>query len=681
MTEPNTPDTNVPVPAAPNEADIKRERQAQELTLARVFGFEKPANEDRKLDKLLKATAKSVKLTETESDKLGKLQQNLQAVVNSAALSSSDRLEIQELIKKINESLKKAVSGRPLQSKPKLKGHKKGPGHKSKTSISGWAQPPLPFPHDVQNWESMPPLPPVGTSSKGPPKSVPYFYTSNSKNGGNPNNGTVLGDLFGTGSSSMGDVLADAQLIPTSQAPNGQYAPPNPKVIQGGFSFAPPKFPPPSQPPLFSTTAYSNSQSGTVSPPLYFVEDSLLLQMLQGVLPHAQPCSNHPHHTHHAASQSSANLLGQNNGKTSVHTSSAPDLHDAETDSDTSSMLDEDDGPKNVIASTQADPVNGDKALESESDIDMDIDMDHPDVDGQSDDNDAGSEGSEMSVAEEGTAAQGNGLSTDGIAHESHNAVALKENVPLVKEDTGANKEPTKVALTQKDFLDGTLSDEEKSDISRSASKSRDPEAIMQEYIRSTHGFSLEEFSLYLVPLKSSILIKALNLSCLRRLILYSVGPQGAFWTALEKSLEQGSGLSLHVIRTDDVSNAFVRCVSKLSGLKQLHLTRRSTKDFDSTTTKAPATLDEVRKLILNRHLVTLESLALANFEDDKWDLNGKCLRLMAARGKKLKELACSMDNTNFVSLEHTWHRPLTLLSTFSSSAYQAFGTLKPSTF
>lgn len=644
MTEPNTPDTNAQAPAAPNDADIKRERQAQELTLARILGFERLTAEDKRLDRSLKATAKYVKLNGATADQYQQLQQHLEAVVKSSALSHSERNRIQELVKSVNDRLDQSGLPKLSKKKPKSKSPKQTATSKSQPASFAWSTQAPPLPEDPTNWESFPTQPPAGSGSKGIANAGPFLYGAGGKNDSSTTHDHALADLLiGAGPSVISEVLGDPQFIPSSSSHTSHtnYKVTNPKPVSTSYSYGVPKHLPPAQPPLFSHNAYSYSHAGTVSSSSYYIDSESLSHFLTELhqFMAANDCLYHPHSS---MSKEHANIPGQANGKPVTQPPSPEDPSGVDSDSDDRSSLDEFEKSKEGVDAGTADQADG--LQNQENGLDVDVDMDHPDAGDESDGNEAASE-----LSDAGNGGKLHDDSTEDVKMTDSSSL-LKENDPLPNEATGINNGLTcsKPPNTRSTFHSAQ---EEKKVVEhdRSLGKTKNSEEVMQDYIRMTHGFSLEEFSLYLIPLKPSIIAKAFNLSCLRNLSLYSVGPQGAFWTMLEKSLAQGLELKLQIIRTDDVSNACVQCISKLNGLLQLHLTRRSTKDFDSTTTKAPATLDEIRKLILVKHLPTLQSLALTNNEDDKWELNGKCFRLLAAKGKQLKELAFSTDSSGFV--------------------------------
>ena len=181
-------------------------------------------------------------------------------------------------------------------------------------------------------------------------------------------------------------------------------------------------------------------------------------------------------------------------------------------------------------------------------------------------------------------------------------------------------------------------------------SKAASAEAMMHDYLRSTHGLHLEELSLYLVPTKASVLGKALDLTHLRRITLLNVGPQGGFWTLIGRIQKESLPISFESIHTDDVTLAFLSCLEYFSGLKELFMMKRSKKEADSATSKTHASHEDIRMLALRKHVTTLKRLVIMNNEDESWDADSKCLRLLAAKGAALEELAISLSLKDYVS-------------------------------
>ena len=180
--------------------------------------------------------------------------------------------------------------------------------------------------------------------------------------------------------------------------------------------------------------------------------------------------------------------------------------------------------------------------------------------------------------------------------------------------------------------------------------KNKTDEDDMQEYLRTTHGFHLEDLSLYLVPIKASIMAKALDLTFLRRLSLLGVGPQGGFWTLMGKIHAEARTVNLQSIHTDDVSMAFLHAVSTFPPLESLYLMKRGSKDTDFSPTKNPGSIDDIRIFALRRHLASLKRLVINNQDNTAWDLNDTAVRLICGSGYKLIELGISVHMNEYVS-------------------------------
>ena len=312
---------------------------------------------------------------------------------------------------------------------------------------------------------------------------------------------------------------------------------------------------------------------------------------------------------------------------------------DEDSDSEDSSDM-ESDGESPSATNASAAPLPIDPEI---ADIlDIDVDMEHPDVasdeelehDEESDDEPL-QNGSETPLASQAPTEGGETPDSKGKGKAKAEPETMsRSSSPLLKENT-----PIVTSIIK---ANDNTPDQNKSN--------KSPEETMQEYIRMTHGFRIEELTLYLIPLKPSVLAKSLELRCLRRLVMYSVGPQGDFWMMIDKYVEQGFVFNLQEIHSDDISTAFINSVGKLSGLKALHMLRRSSKDFDCTTSKPSASSSDIQRGVLRKHLDTLESLSIVNHEDNSWDMNDKGVKLLAGRGKKLREVSFSLDMSTFVS-------------------------------
>lgn len=184
-----------------------------------------------------------------------------------------------------------------------------------------------------------------------------------------------------------------------------------------------------------------------------------------------------------------------------------------------------------------------------------------------------------------------------------------------------------------------------------SAGKSSDEE--MRDYIRANHGLQLEELSLYLIPLKASILARALDLNVLKRLTLLNVGPQDPFWLLLARLQNHSAQISFRSIHTDNVSLPFLEFLRTFEGLDELFLLERNTKgDADASSSKTVVNVTTIRKIALRKHIGTLKRLLIRNDNDETWDMDAHTIRFLSGKGASLIELAISLNMKHFVSFD-----------------------------
>lgn len=163
------------------------------------------------------------------------------------------------------------------------------------------------------------------------------------------------------------------------------------------------------------------------------------------------------------------------------------------------------------------------------------------------------------------------------------------------------------------------------------------------EYARSTRGLSLQTLSIYLIPVKASVLSKAVDLRVLRRITLLNVGNQAPIWALLAKENKQ-QPIALRKIFTDNVSVPFLTFVSQLEELNELFLLERPDKyKPEPFAPKTAITMDQIRRMVLKRHMPTMKRLMIKNQQDSTWDVDDKTMLLICRRGRKLEELAVSM--------------------------------------
>ena len=170
----------------------------------------------------------------------------------------------------------------------------------------------------------------------------------------------------------------------------------------------------------------------------------------------------------------------------------------------------------------------------------------------------------------------------------------------------------------------------------------------MRVYIRQTHGLQLEELSLAWVPLKASLVARALDLSVLRHITLLQVGQQDSFWTLLVRLQTRTAEIGLRSIHTDNVSKAFLKFLATFEGLEELFMHER--KGEADTSAQSPVNITMIRRQALQKHAGTLKRLMIKNECNESWDADTKTLRFLALRGAVLSELAVSLHMKTYVS-------------------------------
>lgn len=201
------------------------------------------------------------------------------------------------------------------------------------------------------------------------------------------------------------------------------------------------------------------------------------------------------------------------------------------------------------------------------------------------------------------------------------------------------------------------------SNLGNSGGRTADEE--MRDYIRATHGLQLEELSLYLIPLKASILARAIDLNLLKRVTLLSVGSQDPFWILLGKLQNRSAHISFESIHMDNVSIPFLEFLKTFEGLKELFLLERKTlNDGDGGIPKTAVGITPIRKIALRKHVKSLKRMQIRNENDDCWDLDANFIRFLSTKGVGLVELAISLNMKHFVSFFSIHDMVLTMTKT-----------------
>lgn len=186
----------------------------------------------------------------------------------------------------------------------------------------------------------------------------------------------------------------------------------------------------------------------------------------------------------------------------------------------------------------------------------------------------------------------------------------------------------------------------------------------MDDYIRATRGIALETLAIQLVPVKASVLSRAIDLRCIRSLTLLNVGNQTPIWTLFTKE-NKTAPLALRSVFTDSVSTSFLTCLSQLDELHDLFMLERNAKyKPESFAPRTTVTIDQIRRLVLKKHMLTLKRLMIKDETNStSWDANQKAMILICNRGVQLEELAISMNIYAVVSHDALNYLPVPALT------------------
>lgn len=176
-------------------------------------------------------------------------------------------------------------------------------------------------------------------------------------------------------------------------------------------------------------------------------------------------------------------------------------------------------------------------------------------------------------------------------------------------------------------------------------------EESMQQYIRATHGLRIETFALYLIPLKASVVARALDLSVLRHITLLDVGSQSSFWLLLQRQIKDHPLIGFETIHMDDVSHAFLGFLSATNiKAKELYLLRRKERSSDTHIMTTSIDASTMFNIGFRKHVKTLTHLMIRNEQDDTWDLNEQLVRMLSLKCSGMVELGVSMKTKALVS-------------------------------
>lgn len=585
-----------------NEADIRKEKIAQEAILARIFDLQGVSVEGKKLERNLSLSAKSGVFEDpdlfTQDAKI--MMRELTGCYNNLG-GSEDSDRRRAFLELTVKAAQRYLSAHPKKTKK-----------------------PIEDPGKPANQASKPP--PMSSGSVPPGFDFGDFGIPGSGSASSASQCFLGGNLPSTSSvtSGGGEALAAKLFGPDGALYSDSYT--SPYLLGSTGSYPMPHSIPPMPPPVHNTP-YSLSKLSSSTKASYnpgkcssLSKGSQLSSYKKSAL--SSTISHPPSFPNTSTSTADWNKIypmldGTNpEGQENIYPFQAVYDENSEEESENAQATPHSGKP---ILFSASDPMG-----EAQHDS-MDIDMEHSDEDTT----DTGADQEMVAETEE----------AETLVSPRKRA-KLEVMEPSCSVPVGVQTETPNTSSTAQD-----------EDPSNRMAKS--PDDAMQDYIRATHGLQLEEFSLYLIPLKSSVVARGLDLNVLKRLALLNVGSQDPFWLLLVRLQNRSIQLSLESIHTDDVSFAFLDFLKTFHGLKELFMYERSTKHETDQTVNARTGVDitSIRKKGLRKHIKTLKRLMIRNENDEAWDLDPKTIALLCGRGGGLRELAISMSMDNFVSL------------------------------
>ena len=538
-----------------NEADIRKEKLAQESILAKVFDLQSVSAEGKKLEKTLSLSGGPLREEEDSQENIRMVNQLMKSLMDSPLGTGYDAtsLEIRlQHLKMIKEAAERYISSQEAQKKK---------------SLAEQSKPPTPAVKKISK-----PLNPLASG----------FKPSSAKPGSIDIESSPTSSYFPSGNGAGDTVNGMPKLFPSSVSYSSLDQPTLPSHLP------------------------ENSNSNSASSQQYM--SPYVFPPLQASSSGAWATTSIGKDTIHYTPKSLSNLTKALAPKHKPPKKPVP----AEKSYPISSE-DESEGtrtppsapPPFFAASADTEALEGS----------MDVDMEHPDEDttdlGEDQEIVAGSEGSEETAAPR-----------------------KRAKVGLVEAGSSSNTATPEPKLSAEDHATSIMSSDE----------------AMQAYIRATHGLQLEELSLEWVPLKASIVARALDLSVLKRLTLLEVGPQDAFWTLLVRLQSATQITAFKSIHTDNVSIPFVKFLATFEGLEELFMLERNKKQTVEPEPESTVTISTIRKGALRKHIPTLKRLSLRNERNEQWDVDPKTLRCLALKGANLRELAFSLNLKTYVS-------------------------------
>ena len=613
---PTPPTTSGPPPVV-SEADIRKERSVQETMLARIFNLEQvPAA--KKVDRVLEASAAATASVENPDRVFMKQLKNSMLKLQGVYKTTGGG-EGLVAIKSIQKAAEKYLQNMEKNTKKPSKGPAKGPMN---GILPKKSKPVPPIPSTQAGFSE---LAKFGDSM---PSSLVDPYWSNQ-----------LSQLSALSSMSGGLPTSATGKLPSGMYNfNSPYAVGEYPYVTGGPSQSPPK------PPIYPHSHGSHGSS--IHGPFGDVKKQKALASSSSSLLPIFTGADVDAHTKESKKQEHTDdqkiKLAEYFLEHEAHLEQKKDQDMANLMDEASNAEGEDWAKEVDEDSMESKPsVLLDPKVDQQEDT-MGVDIEHPDVieDDSGDDQEMVDE---TEVTTEVVTGEANGTLTPSLKQ-----ARLETN--------GSPKHPISSSSTITDSLSDAIPAEDvdhpmvDNHVAKvEALKSTDQ--TMQEYLHSTHGLPLEEFSLYLIPIKASVIVRAIDLTNLKRITLLNVGHQGAFWTLMTRMQQFSSPIRLQSIFTDNVNSAFLACLETFQGLTELLMLERGTKtEIETFAARTNVGIEDIRRRALKKHIRTLKRLMIKNDEDDAWDADARTVRLLTSKGAKLEELAIGFNLANYVS-------------------------------
>jgi len=606
-----------------NEADIRKEKLAQESILAKIFELQGVAAEGKKIEKFLTLPVKQSIKEESQAivKKASEMRQTLldnQFASDAEASVNATRLENLKMIREIADLY---ITQHAVQEQPKDQLKASWSSAKSTGSSS---KPLNPMASGFK---------PVGTSSGSgsnlidwnapniPSPTSPFFHpdflAKDFVSSGNP--------LSLSGSSKPKSTISDAQLAQFKQA--NQLAQQQAQLahLQSKQQAQTQAYSSPYNPLSISLAAnglhqYPYDHSQHSSPGVYPDQADFMNSYPQGT---GSGGAQYPYgatHSNGDATIINGHKKGPSSNAKKLKQSQLPNMLKNPINLDTvdglPTAVDVSAGVIIPSPSSSPQPFFAADLASGPVEESMDVDMDHPDE-----------AATDLGEDQEFVA-----VSDDSEVPTPRKRAKFASQETLVTQNAGSNGSSSSVPAEPP-----------------SEQKVITPDELMQSWIRATHGLQLEELSLEWVPLKGSIIARALDLRVLKRVTFLEVGPQDAFWALLLRLQANSWDISFKNIHTDNVSQPFVKFLASFEGLEELFIHERSSKQEPDPADTTPVTIRDIRKSALRTHITTLKRLMIKNDKNEKWDLDHKTVDFLAKEGKDLTELAFSLNMKTYV--------------------------------